>query len=195
MAPKLTSPCYHTQHQFMRALLLFPSYSQLIAEWPVAVLLLCLAVILLCSLAGLLGGHLPDFSKPLLVRGQGEGGGPQAWPPQLSLGQQVGVAQLGVGWQWWALSLQLGRWYRDDTPVQQSRQVSWPSLLQGLKGAEPRRPRWKTPPPTCLIFLLPQGFEPQDTDIGRKLVVWRALQTLTGSRKLLSLSPDLELNR
>ncbi|KAK1338923.1 hypothetical protein QTO34_019591 [Cnephaeus nilssonii] len=38
------------------------------------------------------------------------------------------------------------------------------------------------------------GFEPQDTDIGRKLVVWRALQTLTGSRKLLSLSPDLELN-
>uniref|UniRef100_G1PA09 Protein dispatched homolog 2 n=1 Tax=Myotis lucifugus TaxID=59463 RepID=G1PA09_MYOLU len=80
------------------------SYSQLIAEWPVAVLLLCLAVILLCTLAGLLGGHLPDFSKPLL------------------------------------------------------------------------------------------GFEPRDTDIGRKLVVWRALQTLTGPRKLLSLSPDLELN-
>ncbi|KAM7156288.1 protein dispatched homolog 2 [Molossus nigricans] len=80
------------------------SYSQLIAEWPVAVLLLCLAVILLCTLAGLLGGHLPDISKPLL------------------------------------------------------------------------------------------GFEPRDTDIGRKLVVWRALQTLTGSRKQLSLSPDLELN-
>nr|XP_036302028.1 protein dispatched homolog 2 [Pipistrellus kuhlii]KAF6391772.1 dispatched RND transporter family member 2 [Pipistrellus kuhlii] len=80
------------------------SYSQLIAEWPGAVLLLCLAVILLCTLAGLLGGHLPDFSKPLL------------------------------------------------------------------------------------------GFEPQDTDIGRKLVVWRELQTLTGSRKLFSLSPDPELN-
>lgn len=45
------------------------------------------------------------------------------------------------------------------------------------------------------LFLLPQGFEPRDTDIGRKLVVWRALQTLTGSGKLLSLSPDLELNR
>lgn len=75
MDPELTSPGYHTQHPFTRALLLFPSYSQLIAEWPGAVLLLCLAVILLCTLAGLLGGHLPDFSKPLLVRGQGEGGG------------------------------------------------------------------------------------------------------------------------
>lgn len=72
----------------MWALFLFPSYSQLIAEWPVAVLLLCLAVILLCTLAGLLGGHLPDISKPLLVRGQGEGGGSQAWPPQLSLGNK-----------------------------------------------------------------------------------------------------------
>ncbi|VCW77665.1 unnamed protein product, partial [Gulo gulo] len=80
------------------------SYSQLIAEWPVAVLLLCLAVILVCTLAGLLGDRLPDFSKPLL------------------------------------------------------------------------------------------GFEPRDTDIGRKLVVWKALQTLTGPRKLLSLSPDLEQN-
>ena len=58
-------------------LFLFPSYSQLIAEWPVAVLLLCLAVILLCTLAGLLGGQLPDFSKPLLVRDQGEGWAPR----------------------------------------------------------------------------------------------------------------------
>ncbi|XP_076982748.1 protein dispatched homolog 2 [Tamandua tetradactyla] len=80
------------------------SYSQLIAEWPVAVLLLCLAVVLLCTLAGLLGHQLPDFSKPLL------------------------------------------------------------------------------------------GFEPRDTDIGHKLVVWRALQALTGPKKLLSLSSDLELN-
>ncbi|XP_062947183.1 protein dispatched homolog 2 [Cynocephalus volans] len=81
------------------------SYSQLIAERPVAVLLLCLAVVLLCTLAGLLGGQLPDFSEPLL------------------------------------------------------------------------------------------GFEPRDTDIGRKLVVWRVLQALTGPRKLLFLSPDpRELN-
>ncbi|XP_038597017.1 protein dispatched homolog 2 [Tachyglossus aculeatus] len=42
------------------------SYSQLIAEWPLAVLLLCLATVLLCTLAGLLGGLLPDFSQPLL---------------------------------------------------------------------------------------------------------------------------------
>nr|XP_006201830.1 protein dispatched homolog 2 [Vicugna pacos] len=87
-----------------RAFQIPKSYSQLIAEWPVAVLLLCLAVILLCTLAGLLWGQLPDFSKPLM------------------------------------------------------------------------------------------GFEPRDTDIGRKLVVWRALQALTGPRKLLSLSPDHELN-
>lgn len=60
----------------MWALFLFLSYSQLIAEWPVAVLLLCLAVILLCTLAGLLGGQPPDFSKPLLVRSQREGRGP-----------------------------------------------------------------------------------------------------------------------
>ncbi|XP_003266776.2 protein dispatched homolog 2 [Nomascus leucogenys] len=87
-----------------RAFQMPKSYSQLIAEWPVAVLMLCLAVIFLCTLAGLLGARLPDFSKPLL------------------------------------------------------------------------------------------GFEPRDTDIGSKLVVWRALQALTGPRKLLFLSPDLELN-
>lgn len=69
MTPKLPTPCYHTQHKFLWVLFPFPSYSQLIAEWPVAVLLLCLAVILLCTLAGLLGDQLPDFSKPLLVRG------------------------------------------------------------------------------------------------------------------------------
>ncbi|XP_075387018.1 protein dispatched homolog 2 [Tenrec ecaudatus] len=80
------------------------SYSQLIAEWPGAMLLLCLAAVLFCTLAGLLGGQLPDFSKPLL------------------------------------------------------------------------------------------GFEPRDTDVGRKLMVWRALQALTGPTKLLSFVPDLELN-
>ncbi|KAM6181214.1 protein dispatched homolog 2 [Erethizon dorsatum] len=87
-----------------RAFRMPKSYSQLIAEWPVAVLLVCLAVILLCTLAGLLGSQLPDFSNPLL------------------------------------------------------------------------------------------GFEPRDTDIGRKLEVWKALQALTGPKKLLSLSPDLEPN-
>lgn len=69
MTSKLTTSCYHTQRQFQWLLFLFPSYSQLIAEWPAAVLLLCLAVIVLCTLAGLLGDQLPDFSKPLLVRG------------------------------------------------------------------------------------------------------------------------------
>uniref|UniRef100_A0A6I8N1M7 Dispatched RND transporter family member 2 n=1 Tax=Ornithorhynchus anatinus TaxID=9258 RepID=A0A6I8N1M7_ORNAN len=49
-----------------RAFRLPRSYSQLIAEWPLAVLLLCLATVLLCTLAGLLGGRLPDFSQPLL---------------------------------------------------------------------------------------------------------------------------------
>lgn len=75
MTPKLTTPCCLTQHQFLWVLFLFPSYSQLIAEWPVAMLLLCLAVILLCTLAGLLGDRLPDFSKPLLVRKGGTGKG------------------------------------------------------------------------------------------------------------------------
>lgn len=74
----------------MWAVFLFPSYSQLIAEWPVAVLLLCLAVILLCTLAGLLGGHLPDFSKPLLVRSQGGGRG----PPGLATSARSGA----TGW-------------------------------------------------------------------------------------------------
>lgn len=59
------------------------------------------------------------------------------------------------------------------------------------------QPSWSTLAlPTCvsLPFFL-QGFEPRDTDIGRKLMVWRALQALTGPRKLLSFSPDLEQNR
>lgn len=64
--PFLVAPPW--PHQF-RAPLPLPSYSQLIAEWPGLVLLLCLTFVLLCTLAGLLGGQLPDFSKPLLVRG------------------------------------------------------------------------------------------------------------------------------
>ncbi|XP_008840547.1 protein dispatched homolog 2 isoform X2 [Nannospalax galili] len=80
------------------------SYSQLIAEWPGAVLLLCVAFILLCTLAGMLGSPTPDFSEPLL------------------------------------------------------------------------------------------GFEPRDTEVGRKLEVWKALQALTGPKNLLSLSPDPDIN-
>nr|XP_004660839.2 protein dispatched homolog 2 [Jaculus jaculus]XP_045013505.1 protein dispatched homolog 2 [Jaculus jaculus] len=87
-----------------RAFRMPKSYSQLIAEWPMAVLMLCLAIMLLCTLAGLLGSQMPDFSEPLL------------------------------------------------------------------------------------------GFEPRDTDIGRKLEVWKALQALTGPKKLLSLAPDPDIN-
>lgn len=109
------------------------------------------------------------------------------------------MAEQGVGWQCWALSLQsdLGRWHRGDMPVQQSGHAGWPSLFRGDRGAEPRSTRRKAPPPACLTFSPSslQGFEPRDTDIGRKLVVWRALQARTGPRKLLSLSPDLDLNR
>uniref|UniRef100_A0A8C8VR13 Dispatched RND transporter family member 2 n=1 Tax=Pelusios castaneus TaxID=367368 RepID=A0A8C8VR13_9SAUR len=81
------------------------SYSQVIAEWPVAVLVLCLVTVLVCTLAGLLVGNLPDFSEPLM------------------------------------------------------------------------------------------GFEPRDTDIGRKLIVWKNMQTYTGYKKTLSLSPYPEKNR
>lgn len=40
-----------------------------------------------------------------------------------------------------------------------------------------------------------QGFEPRDTEISRKLEVWKAMQALTGPRNLFSLSPDPEMNR
>ena len=127
-------PCYHAQHQLMWDLFLFPSYSQLIAECPVAVLLLCLAFILLCTLAGLLGGQLPDFSKPILVRGHREGWGPHAWPPQIGLGQNFGVALLGVD-----SPVRAQKGYRGDPHVQPYRQAGQASLLQGPKGAELRR--------------------------------------------------------
>uniref|UniRef100_A0A8C9NBW5 Dispatched RND transporter family member 2 n=1 Tax=Serinus canaria TaxID=9135 RepID=A0A8C9NBW5_SERCA len=74
-------------------------YSQLIAEWPLAVLVLCSVAAAICTVAGLLVGNLPDFSQPLM------------------------------------------------------------------------------------------GFEPRDTDIGRKLIVWRNIESHTGYKKTLSLSP------
>ncbi|XP_063014486.1 protein dispatched homolog 2 [Melospiza melodia melodia] len=75
------------------------SYSQLMAEWPLAVLLLCSVAAAICTVAGLLLGNLPDFAEPLM------------------------------------------------------------------------------------------GFEPRDTDIGRKLIVWRNIESHTGYKKTLSLSP------
>uniref|UniRef100_A0A8B9PAG7 Dispatched RND transporter family member 2 n=1 Tax=Apteryx owenii TaxID=8824 RepID=A0A8B9PAG7_APTOW len=79
-------------------------YSQMIAEWPVAVLALCSVTAVVCTLAGLLVGSLPDFSEPLM------------------------------------------------------------------------------------------GFEPRDTDIGRKLIVWKNVESHTGYKKTFSLSPYTEKN-
>lgn len=45
----------------------FNSYSQVIVDYPLAVLLGCAMLLLGCSLAGLFIGPLPDFSDPLLV--------------------------------------------------------------------------------------------------------------------------------
>ncbi|KAG5265545.1 hypothetical protein AALO_G00243670 [Alosa alosa] len=42
------------------------SYTQVIVEYPMTVLVMCLVVLLSCSLAGLLMGPLPDFSDPLV---------------------------------------------------------------------------------------------------------------------------------
>jgi len=39
----------------------------MIAEWPTAVLVLCSVTAVVCTLAGLLVGNLPDFSEPLMV--------------------------------------------------------------------------------------------------------------------------------
>ncbi|NXA11605.1 DISP2 protein, partial [Sapayoa aenigma] len=81
------------------------SYSQLVAEWPLAVLGLCSVTAVVCTVAGLLVGDLPDFSEPLM------------------------------------------------------------------------------------------GFEPRDTDIGRKLVVWRNVESHTGYMKTFSLSPYAKKKR
>ena len=43
------------------------SFSQLVVEYPVVMMLGCALVLLGCSLAGLLIGPLPDFSDPLMV--------------------------------------------------------------------------------------------------------------------------------
>ncbi|RXM92436.1 Protein dispatched-like 2 [Acipenser ruthenus] len=50
---------HESQHRIPR------SYSQLIADWPKAVLITCAVVFLAFSLAGVLIGPLPDFSDPL----------------------------------------------------------------------------------------------------------------------------------
>ncbi|XP_052009048.1 protein dispatched homolog 2-like [Xyrauchen texanus] len=42
------------------------SYSQVIVEYPMAILISCTVVLFACSLAGILTGPLPDFSNPLL---------------------------------------------------------------------------------------------------------------------------------
>lgn len=48
-------------------------YSQVIADYPLAVLVGCAALLLGFSLAGLFIGPLPDFSDPLLVSHRGSG--------------------------------------------------------------------------------------------------------------------------
>ncbi|MEE6491909.1 hypothetical protein FKM82_016420 [Ascaphus truei] len=80
------------------------SYSQLITDWPLPILLICLLLMLMCTLAGLLVGQMPDFSEPLM------------------------------------------------------------------------------------------GFEPRDTDIGRKLITWKNMQSNTGYKKTLSVYPYGEKN-
>ena len=47
---------------------LLRSYASLIADWPVVVLGMCTAFIVVCALVGVLVPELPDFSDPLLVR-------------------------------------------------------------------------------------------------------------------------------
>ncbi|KAG8126190.1 hypothetical protein E2320_021339 [Naja naja] len=78
------------------------SLSQVIAEWPIAVLVFCSVTVLICTLVGLLVGNVPDFSEPM----------------------------------------------------------------------------W--------------GFEPRDTEIGRKLTVWKNMKSQTGYKKMLSLSPFID---
>ncbi|NWY07201.1 DISP2 protein, partial [Nothoprocta ornata] len=80
------------------------SYAQTLTEWPVAIMALCSMTAVVCAIAGLLVGELPDFSEPLL------------------------------------------------------------------------------------------GFEPRDTDIGRKLMVWKNVESHTGYKKTFSLSPYTEKN-
>uniref|UniRef100_UPI00358DEB01 protein dispatched homolog 1-like n=1 Tax=Myxine glutinosa TaxID=7769 RepID=UPI00358DEB01 len=46
--------------------LAFSSYAELIAEWPLAVLVACTSIITICTLLAVLVPELPDFSDPLL---------------------------------------------------------------------------------------------------------------------------------
>lgn len=48
---------------------------------------------------------------------------------------------------------------------------------------------WQNP------FAWLQGFKPRDTDIGRKLIVWRNIESHTGYKKTLSLSPYAKKKR
>ncbi|KAM8921578.1 protein dispatched homolog 2 [Pelodytes ibericus] len=80
------------------------SYSQLITDWPFPILAIWVLLMIMCTLAGLLVGQMPDFSDPLM------------------------------------------------------------------------------------------GFEPRDTDIGKKLTTWRNIQSNTGHGKLLSVYPHGEKN-
>ncbi|XP_072283958.1 protein dispatched homolog 2 isoform X2 [Pyxicephalus adspersus] len=80
------------------------SYSQMITDWPLPILAICLLLMLVCTLAGLLVGQMPDFSDPLM------------------------------------------------------------------------------------------GFEPRDTEIGRKLMTWKNMQSSTGYRRALPIYPHNEKN-
>ncbi|KAM5129533.1 protein dispatched homolog 2 [Mantella aurantiaca] len=80
------------------------SYSQLITDWPLPILAVCLLLMLVCTLAGLLVGQMPDFSDPFM------------------------------------------------------------------------------------------GFEPRDTEIGRKLMTWKNMQISSGYRRALPVYPHNEKN-
>ncbi|XP_073466013.1 protein dispatched homolog 2 isoform X1 [Aquarana catesbeiana] len=80
------------------------SYSQMITDWPLPILAVCLLLMLVCTLAGLLVGQMPDFSEPLM------------------------------------------------------------------------------------------GFEPRDTEIGRKLMAWKNMQSSTAYRRSLPVYPHNEKN-
>ncbi|XP_068109499.1 protein dispatched homolog 2 [Hyperolius riggenbachi] len=42
------------------------SYSQMITDWPLPIVAICSLVMLVCTLAGMLVGQMPDFSDPLM---------------------------------------------------------------------------------------------------------------------------------
>lgn len=179
---------YPISTQLMQTSSPLSSYSQLIAEWPMAVLLLCLAFIFLCTLAGLLGSPPLDFSEPLLVRDAWTEHLSSVWGRQLIYGGEE-VELVGSG------------------SSESCRSTQRPNGYNPGKG-EPKGQIWEGSRGRTLLLgphphlhtsssLLPslQGFEPRDTEISRKLEVWKAMQALTGPKNLLSLSPDPEVNR